>query len=331
MHRDGGRFRCGGQPSCRAWAGSLPGSIAQNAVLSGSFVRGQLPAGALSVSIKEGDWRDLPEGSSFELYPVPAEDIHVADGTWAVSLDPASIPSKFVARDGQVDFLIEGHDPASGMATFHTVSAMRVKSLIDATTALLRADDPVPTGWVALPGLPSADPSVPAVATEPTLGTDPGTDELEADELDIDMNTSTVIPDPGELTGIPLELIKDPAGSAVDDDGAADTSFLLARPDAVDAAMTSTTAPNNCREISGYRYGAQTTVATGYPVGGDESSLTYTSTLKTTSGTAISTSNGWSESGSESTTDGWGADFYKDPKRRSYRTVVTYGWYSCCV
>ncbi len=51
--------------------------------------------------------------------------------------------------------------------------------------------------------------------------------------------------------------------------------------------------------------------------------------MKTTSGSAISASGGWSESGTESTTDGWGADFLKDSSKRSYRTVVTYGYYSC--
>jgi hypothetical protein len=91
----------------------------------------------------------------------------------------------------------------------------------------------------------------------------------------------------------------------------------------------SAAAPYNCQEISGYRRDLDTTIATGYPVGGDESSLTYTSSLKTTSGTAIATGSGWNESGTESTTDGWDADFYKDARKRSYRTAVTYGLYTC--
>jgi hypothetical protein len=116
-----------------------------------------------------------------------------------VSLDPATVPSKFVAPDGQIDFLIEAHDPASGTAAFHTVSARRVSNVLDDLTDLLRADAPIPTGWIALPGLPAKEaPASPSAAAAPTLGgTDAGSDNLEAD-----MNTSTIIPDTGELLGI---------------------------------------------------------------------------------------------------------------------------------
>lgn len=283
---------------------------------------GALPADSLHVSIKQGDWRDLPEGSSFELYEVPQKNIHVTGATWSMTLDPETVPSRFVAPGGQVDFILEAHDPASGTAGFHTVSATRVKSLLDGATGWLSADAPLPTGWVALSGAPSTETraATPEVST-PTPGTDPGTDALEAHE------SQTIIPDTGELAGIPFELVQDPTGSAVDDEGAADTSFLLSKPAALDV---STSAPGNCREISGYRYDAQTTIATGYPVGGDESSLLYSSTLKTTSGTAVRMADGsFSESGTESTTDGWGADFLKDTRKRSYRTVITYGYYAC--
>lgn len=35
------------------------------------------------------------------------------------------------------------------------------------------------------------------------------------------------------------------------------------------------------------------------------------------------------ESDSETTTDGWGADFIKDTKKRSYRTNITNGYFVC--
>ncbi len=238
--------------------------LLDDAALSGVFTGGRLPAGTLHVSIKEGDWRELPEGGSFELYPVPADGVHISGDTWWVSLDPASVPAKFVASDGQVDFMIEGHDPASGDAVFHTVSAQRVTSLAGDLTRWVRADAPIQDGWMSLPGLPSTQPMNTAAApTVPVFGgADAGSDNLEAD-----MNTSTVIPDTGELTGIPLELIKSPTGSVADDGGSTDYGSLLPTPDSLASVDTAAAAPYNCQEISGYRGDLQTTIATGYPSG----------------------------------------------------------------
>jgi hypothetical protein len=305
--------------------GARAGDPTSGAVLSGTVTGGQLPVGSLSVSIKQGDWRDLAPGTTFALYPVPSNDVHIAGNTWAVSLDPATIPSKFVAPDGQVDFMLEAHDAETGLAAYHTVSAQRVLNLVSGLTNLIPAGDPVPIGWTPSGGSASLRPSAPPVeVSAPQFGgADAGTDNLEAN-----MNTSTAVPDTGELTGIPLELIKDPTGSAVDDGGTTDAGTFLPSPETVDVNVA---APGNCQEIDPSRYRAdiQTTIATGYPVGGDESSLTYTSALKTTSGTAIASGSGFRESGTESTTDGWGADFVKDPYKRSYRTNVTYGYFVC--
>ena len=270
----------------------------------------------------------MPVGSSFALWPVPASDVHVSESAWSVSLDPLSIPQQFIAPDGQVDFILEAHDTASGQAAYHTVSARPVLSNLSGLTNWLTADAAIPTGWSALQGtasLADAADNVSEPTPPPLGGTDAGSDNLEAEG--IDATTAAVSPDLGELTGIPLELIKDPTGALSDGDGGGTSvGTLLPSPDSLNLPVT---APSNCQEISGFRSDLMTTIATGYPVGGDESSLTYTSSLKTTSGTAISTGSGWDETGTESTTDGWGADYVKDTRKRSYRTVVTYGYYQC--
>lgn len=85
-------------------ANAAASNLLSGASLSGTIAGGELPAGSLTVSIKQGNWRDLPQGSSFELYPVAARDIQIVGNTWSVSLDPATIPAKFVAADGQLDF-----------------------------------------------------------------------------------------------------------------------------------------------------------------------------------------------------------------------------------
>lgn len=301
-------------------AGTLNSDIA----LSGTFVGGEFAADLLTVGIKQGDWRDLPEGSSFEVYQVPQEGVHASGSSWWVTLDPITVPNRFVASDGQVDFLIEGHDPASGASAYHTVSALRISDVISRGTGWLRAGATIPTGWVALPGLaPASTPASAPAPAQPILGTDPGTDDLEVN----DQSMTTAV-DTGALSGIPLEILSEPSSVASDDGQTGDTDFLLAKPSIADFSMKKT-APWNCQEIAGNRGDIQTTIATGYPVNGDASSLTYDATMKTTSGSAISTGGGWSESGTESTTDGWGADFGQDTRKRSYRTAVTYGLYDC--
>ncbi|MCW2842504.1 MAG: hypothetical protein JWN22_420 [Nocardioides sp.] len=295
--------------------------------LGGTFVGGQPTPETFLVGIKEGDWRDLPEGSEFELHQLPSSSLTLGEGTWSVAADPRAIPSRFVSPDGQVDFLIHATDPQTKAAAFHTVSALRVSNLTDGTVGLLRASAAIPDGWVAVPGLPSSvAPTVTdAVApSPPQLGEgDAGSDDLEVEETSVNAAVNLA-----ELQGIPLQFLTAPTAVANDEGQTGDTSFLLAKPAATDVSMKST-APWNCREISGYRRNLQTTIATAYPVGGDTSSLTYSASMNTTSGSATSFGGSWSESGTESTSDGWGADFLESTYRRSYRTVITYGYYSC--
>lgn len=307
-------------------AAVLPGGDVlpdQDVVLSGTIDGAEIDSSSLLVGVKQGNWRTLPEGSSFEIYQVPPEQVRVVGDSWSVSLDPLAVPAEFVAPDGQVDFIIEAHAD-SGAAAFHTVSARRITELGTEVTGWLRAGAVLPDGWTALPGLaaPASAPASAVDASAPQLGTGPGTDEMESTD------TSTASLDVGELGGIPLEVLETPTGMPADDGQGTDTSFLLARPPATDVSMRSS-APWNCNEVSGYRRELQTTIATGYPVGGDGSSLTYSSTMKTTSGTATNFGGAWSESGSETTTDGWGATFTQDTRKRSYRTVVTYGYFIC--
>ncbi len=223
-----------------------------------------------------------------------------------------------------MDFLIEGHDDA-GSAAYLTVSALRIAELGSDVTGWLRAGAVVPAGWVAVPGAPDVAPA-PADSTRasaPQLGTSAaGTDDLEATDT-----TSATALDLGELTGIPLQLIAEPTSVADDEDQTGDTSTLIPR-SKLPAVSMATSAPWNCTEHEGNRYRAQTTIATGYPRDGDASSLTYSATMKTTSGSAIWGGSAW-RSGTETTTGGWGADFLSDSRKRSYRTVVAYGWYSC--
>ena len=251
----------------------------------------------------------------------------LGEGTWSVAADPRSIPNRFVSPDGQVDFLIQVTDPQTKAAAFHTVSALRVSHLTDGTVGLLRAGAAIPDGWVAVPGLPTnIEPTVSdtGTPTPPKLGEgDAGSDDLEVEETSVNAAV-----DLAELQGIPLEFLTAPSAVADDEGQAGDTSFLLATPAETDVSMRSS-APWNCREIPGYRRSLQTTIATAYPVGGDTSSLTYSASMNTTSGTATSFGGTWSESGTESTSDGWGADFLENTRRRSYRTVITYGYYAC--
>jgi hypothetical protein len=139
--------------------------------LGGTFVGGQPTPETFLVGIKEGDWRDLPEGSEFELHQLPSSSLTLGEGTWSVAADPRAIPSRFVSPDGQVDFLIHATDPQTKAAAFHTVSALRVSNLTDGTVGLLRASAAIPDGWVAVPGLPSSvAPTVTdAVAPSPPL------------------------------------------------------------------------------------------------------------------------------------------------------------------
>lgn len=51
--------------------------------------------------------------------------------------------------------------------------------------------------------------------------------------------------------------------------------------------------------------------------------------MYTTSGSATSFGGTWRSSGTETTSDGWGADFLPDTRKRSYRTSITYGYYAC--
>lgn len=175
---------------------------------------------------------------------MPPEQVHDAGDTWSVILDPLALPARFVAPDGQVDFIVEAHDD-TGAAAFHTVSAQRISELGTDVTGWLRAGAALPDGWVTLPGLPTTPSPDTTDAGAPQLGTGAGTDEMEA----TDTTTAAAI-DAGELSGIPLELLSAP-GAMPDDDGqVGDTSFLLAKPPAADVSMQSSV-PWICREISG--------------------------------------------------------------------------------
>ncbi len=71
-------------------SGISPSSLLDDVALSGTIEGGQLTADSLLVGIKEGNWRDLPEGSSFEIYQVPTDQVHVTGDTWSVTLNPAT-------------------------------------------------------------------------------------------------------------------------------------------------------------------------------------------------------------------------------------------------
>lgn len=289
---------------------------------------GDVTADEITVGIKQGNWRSMEPGSTFALYHVPSSAVSVVAGAWTLTLPPTSIPDEYVAPDGQVDFLVEVHDSENDLAAFTTVSAKRIVDSAGVTSDWIAGGAAVPEGWRPLAGAAAPSPAAPTetgAASVPTLGgPDAGTDEAES----ADATTAAADP-PGDLDNVVLELISDPANSAVDEDGNADIGGLVAPPKEADSLTSTAAAPGNCREVTGHRSNIQTTIATSYPVDGDTSALDYSSSMETTSGTAIWGGDVWKESGTETTNDGWGADYAGDTHKRSYRTDVTYGEYVC--
>ncbi|WP_154402757.1 hypothetical protein [Nocardioides speluncae] len=251
----------------------------------------------------------MQPGSEFSTLRLPADAVRANGNEFSVAVDPTSIPDEFIAADGLVTMKVYVVDPASSRIGVTTTSLRRVTVNGDVAWA-----DPMQ--YVA-----SLDESGGAA-----VGDHSRAPALVASDLGADAPTSrTSVPDElrAALPSVTATLTEgDPQAIS----GLASSEGPASLAAGTDAAEES---PHCTRTDQTQERGA--TVGTSYPVGEDNSWLTYSASTSTTFGVGFSADKGgsWSARGAVTLGDEWGADFHPRNYNRSYRVNVRYSLIKC--
>jgi len=232
----------------------------------------------------------LQVGDSFRMIPVPARIAKTSTDDYTITVDPAAVPDSVRSRAGVVNFQIQGLNPATRQ--------------VDTTALSLQVSPKDPTSWVAQAPLQREVSTSRSVFKSFSVHLDlTGTDQR-----------ALTGPDSG-LASLPLTAAQKLAWGGAGDAEASSSNARVAQ------------GSQFCNLRKTGRF--WTTIGSSYPVGGDTSSLTYSSSESSTTGVAYNYGGAWQQEGSKSTDDEWGQDFARSKYMRTYRILVNYGLSEC--
>jgi hypothetical protein len=237
----------------------------------------------------------VPLGGTYSMLEVPATVTSVGS-VYSVKVDPSDVPAGALSDTGVVNLQIQVTDPDTGgvdtaSVSLQTASAASGKwkrtATLSRSVAVTSHRHQFSTFKVRL------DPSRPANQAS-----------RESNELLFDRDGD------GGSDSLPLT-----AGQIAAWDEWATGSSESDTDDRSGAA--------SCRQQATTK--VWTTVGSSYPVGGDNSWLTYSSSESTSTGVAYSYGGGsFSQEGTKSTEDAWGENFPKHSYMRTYRIQIRY-------
>jgi hypothetical protein len=286
-------------------------AVAASVVLVSAPLTLALPSSVVPVLAAEADTPDIvtvmafpndgamatvPLGGRYSMVRIAASVTSSGD-VYAVTVDTSDVPDDVLSDSGVVNLQVQVTDPDTGG--------------IDTTGLSLQA---------ASPGAESAKssvepPSRPGFRTFKVL-LDPTSPDRKASRKPA--KAASALAEDGGYRSVPPQFGPDQV--AAWDEWASD----VAGPDPDDK-----TGAASCTRLATAK--VWTTIGSTYPVGGDKSWLTFSSSESTSTGVAYSYDGGasFSQDGTKSTTDEWGEDFAKHSNMRTYRIQIKYGLSHC--
>jgi hypothetical protein len=243
----------------------------------------------------EASVAEVPLGGTYTMLEVPATVTSVGN-VYSVTVEPSDVPAEALSGSGVVNLQIQVTDPDAGA--------------VDTASVSLQAASPASGKWKQ-------------TATTGRSVVSTSHHRFTTFKVRLDPSGSGHRASRGTLERF----------SGRDGDGRSDSLPLTASQIAAwDEWATGPSESSDSDDKNGAASCSQqattkvwTTIGSTYPVGGDNSWLTYSSSESTSTGVAYSYGGGvFSQDGTKSTADAWGENFAKHSYMRTYRIQVRY-------
>jgi hypothetical protein len=255
---------------------------------------------AVFVEPDERQQRRLEVGDTVTMLELPASTVTRTGNSYAVSVDPNTLPAEYVSDTGLVAFTVVGLGADNQHRGLTHASARRV-------TAPGHSD----ATWVS-PDLP---PAAQAAAAQDRLAAAPRGATVAAEHAPAHAAVHSN-----------LEVRRASAARVRGDRQAAEMTTTDAALGSETTTASASYASASLQQISE----RMTTIGTTYPVGRTVARMQFTSGRATTTGVALWTGVGWEQEGTLATDAGFGKKWPNYGGARSYRVQIRYGKYSWC-